>query len=291
VVVRLLQKGSDKDGDGKHEVHLELKTDGSAFVIEADSIKEAIDKLNDQIKLLAKKSPPSVQDKKKAEALDKAVKALADSVKKINAASSNAKDAKGKIEQKIIVLKQLQDKLQDEQHAVTHKLVQDEKIRAELEGRLSEALTQDRKDHQQVRVILKKSADEKVSDDRTAADRTAIRKQVEKLSGELREKRVELAAAQKRLSELEHEGGVKPPKTATTARTVTRSPFVGVITPDDPTQNRLEFHVVPDGRAVGGFVHGLPSSDQKRIDELEKKLQKLLDEVASLKKEKTAEKR
>jgi chromosome segregation ATPase len=231
-----------------------------------------------------------VQDKKQAEALDKAAKALADSIKKINAASSNAKDAKGKIEQKIIVLKQLQDKLQDEQQAVTHKLLQDEKIRTEIEGRLREALTQDSKELKQVRVIRYKSALETLSGDKTAADRTAIRKQVEKLSAELQEKRVELAAAQKRLSELEHQADGKSPQAARITKSVTRPPVFGVVKPDDPTNRVLELHVGPDGKAIGSFVGKLQSSDQKRIDELEKKLQKLLEEVASLKKEKTSEK-
>jgi len=283
VVVRVLRQGPNITRDGKHEVHLELKVDGSSFAIEAGSIKEAIDKLNEQIKSLSKKSPQSGQDKKKAEALDKAVKALADTTKRMAEANARAVDEKGKIERKVFVLEQLEGKLQDEKRAVVRKMEQDS---AEDAARLGEALTKDLKGLHQVRVFVNESGEEKLSDDKKAADRTKIRKQVEKLSAELREKRVELAAAQKRLSELEREGDSNARKTVTINKSVTRSPLVDIVKPVDPTQHRLELHVGPDGRTIGGFAGKLPSSDQKRIDELEKTLKKLLEEVASLKKEK-----
>ncbi len=117
---------------------------------------------------------------------------------------------------------------------------------------------------------------------------------------EVREKSVALAAAKKRLSELDRESS----RTVTIHRNVTTAPLVGVVKPADPTQNRVELHIgSKDGQVTIGSkdglitgqsltLHGrLQSSDQKRIDELEQKLQKLLEEVASLKKEKAAERR
>ena len=186
VIVRLERQGSTKTGDGKIQVHLELKTDGSAFVIEADSLKEAISKLNEQVKALSKKSTKSVQDKKKAEALDKAVKALADSVKKIDEANSSAKLAKGKVEQKIVVLKQLEGKLQDEKRAVIRKIEQGKKISAENAAR-SEAKAKDLKGFFQARV----NVDERLSDDKKAAEKMKmeIRTKVKVLSKELEQKR------------------------------------------------------------------------------------------------------
>jgi bla regulator protein BlaR1 len=287
VVVKLDSVRSQITGDGKSEVHLELRTDGATYVIEADSLKAAIDKLNEQIKALSKKSPQSAQDKKKAEALDKAVKALGDTVKRVDAVKSTG-EVKGQHKLKQIELEKLVEKLnRDGRQDIASKIV------AEAEAKQAANVKQDQTrrtqklakavdDLQQVRVVARLELD-KASDDKKAADRAAIRKQVEKLSAELKEKRVELAAAQKRLSELEREGGNKSPKTATT---VTRAPFVGVVTPTDPTQNRrLELHVDGGHQAIRGFVGKLPSSDQQRIDALEKTLQKLLEEVASLKKE------
>ena len=133
--------------------------------------------------------------------------------------------------------------------------------------------------------------DMKLLDEKKAAERNAIRKSVEKLSMEVKEKSVALAAAKKRLSELDRESS----KTVTIHRNVTTAPFVGVVKPADPTQHRLELRVdSKDGQVKGQastLRSRLPSSDQKRIDELEQKLQKLLEEVASLKKEKAGERR
>src|ERR1039457_19542 len=97
------------------------------------------------------------------------------------------------------------------------------------------------------------------------------------LSMEVREKRVELAAAQKRLSELEHDADRKSPNSVTITKRVTTSPVVGVVKPVDPTKHRVEVHIGSDDGLVKG--HGLTlfgktqPSDQKRIDELEKKLE------------------
>jgi len=283
LVVRLDRVGSGKTGDGKSEVHLELRTDGATYVIEADSLKAAIDKLNEQIMALSKKSPQSAEDKKKAEALDKAVKALGDTVKRVDAVKSTGGQHKLK---QIEFEKRLEKLNRDGRQDIASKIVAEAQakhaanVKAD-QTRRTEKLAKAVDDLQQVRVVARLELD-KASVDKKAADRAAIRKQVEKLSAELKEKRVELAAAQKRLSELEREGGSKSPKTATT---VTRAPVFGVVTPTDPAQHRLELHVGADRQAVGAFVGKLPSSDQKRIDELEKKLQKLLEEVAGLKKE------
>ena len=301
VVVRFLRQGLNKNGDDKHVVHLELKIDGSGFAIEADSIREAIDKLNDQIKILSKKSPQSTKDKQRAEALTTAVKALANTTKKMDEANAKAKDAKGKIEKKVYLLEQfegklqdekkaLEGKLQDEKKAVLRKIEQGKKISAENAARLTEKLASDLDGIRQVRVRVNASENENASDDKKAADRTAIRKQVEKLSAELREKRVELAAAQKRLSALEHEANIKAPRSVTITKPLTKSPVIGEGKPDDPTEHRVELHIRSFDESVKDpgrtLSTKLPSSDQMRIDALERTLKKLLAEVASLKKEK-----
>jgi len=281
-VLSLERQASDKAGDGKPRIRLELKTDGSWVVIEADSIPEAIKKLKDQTDALFSKAPLSAKDDKKwAEALELAIKALADTTKQIDEAKSSAGKAKGKSGQKTMVIR---------------KIEQDKKISAQDAARLSEAKTKDLKSVHQVRVIVEDLGGEKLSDDKKAAERKAIRQRVEKLSMEVREKRVELAAAQKRLSELEHEADRKSPKSVTITKSVTPSPIVGVVKPVDPTNHRVELHIGShDGLVTTDqgltLTTNHPSSDQRRIDALEKTLQKLLKEVASLKKEKSSEKK
>ena len=108
VIVRAEIHQSDTTDDAKPNIHLELQTDGSAFVIEADSLKEAISKLNERVKALSKKSAKSALDKKQAEALDKAVKALADTAKHIDDIKSNS-DKKG-IEKRLLIRKIESDK-------------------------------------------------------------------------------------------------------------------------------------------------------------------------------------
>jgi len=279
IIIRTKRHGSDPTGGGKSEVHLELRIDGSAIVIEADSLPEAVKKLKEQIDALFSSGPVSSEaDKKRAEVLEKALKLLGDTAKHIDEANSSADKAKGKIEQKKILIR---------------KLEQDQKISAENAARLSEAKTKDLKSVHQVRVTVEDLGGEMLSDEKKAAERNAIRQRVEKLSAELREKRVELAAAQKKLSELEHEADRKSPKSVTITKRVTPPPVVGVlkgvVTPVDPTKRRVAVRVTSDDMVLEGdgltLIGKLPSSDQKRIEELEKKLEKLLEEVASLKKD------
>jgi bla regulator protein blaR1 len=275
LVVSLKRQGPDNTSDGKPRIRLELKTDGSAVVIEADSIPEAIKKLKKQIDALFSKAPLSTkEDKRWAEALELAIKALGDTAKRVDEAKSSADKARQQIEENKVVIR---------------KLELDKKISAEDAARRSDAKAKDLKGLHQVRVLVEELEGEKLPDDKKAAERNAIRQKVKTLSVEVQQKRVELAAAQKRLSELEHEADPRSNKSVTITKKATTAPLLGVVKPVDPTKHRVEVRLRADDLLLKGqdLTQGgkLPSSDQKRIDELEKKLEKLLDEVASLKKE------
>src|SRR5262249_26342338 len=79
----ILKTDHPKAGDKNESnvVHLEVKTGDSDVSVTADSVKEAVDKLKVQIKLLMAKLTPEQREKTKS-ALDHAVKALEGQLKK-----------------------------------------------------------------------------------------------------------------------------------------------------------------------------------------------------------------
>jgi beta-lactamase regulating signal transducer with metallopeptidase domain len=70
-----------QDSDHPNVVHLEVKTDDSSVSVTADSMKEAIAKLKEQIKMLMAKSSPAEREKAK-KAMDRVLKDLEEQIAK-----------------------------------------------------------------------------------------------------------------------------------------------------------------------------------------------------------------
>jgi beta-lactamase regulating signal transducer with metallopeptidase domain len=128
--------------DGKSKVNVNLNAYGSAYVVQADSMNDAIKKLKDQIDLLQKKDPKSATDKLTAEALEQAVKSLSEGAKKVESAARKATKNKALSEdQKLMIIRRVQngDKISTEdaiglhQNEATREMIAKlAKLRAEL---------------------------------------------------------------------------------------------------------------------------------------------------------------
>jgi len=230
-------------------VRLEIKTDDSSVAVTADSMEQALAKLKDQIKSLVAKLPRSDQDKTKI-ALERVVQEL----------ESQIKATKGG-QPRVVTLNRV----------------------------LRSADT----------------ADAKISPEKKAEIDKA-RSKVKELTRSLQANQLKLAEAQSKLSELEgahHPANVR-------VRAVVRGVVTGIArSPDLPTVSPGDGFVVSEevrlnnkpadkpaeqhrrGSQVRGYdMRRIDDKkagevDQGRLEELEKKLQKLLEEVASLKKD------
>jgi bla regulator protein blaR1 len=209
-------------------INVVVNSDDSASVIAASSLEEAIKKLNEQIKEIAKKSPQSDKDKARQKALESALKEL--------------KVAAGKLKETEVA----------GDPADSPKIIRESVTRRLDQKRLSPEAKAE---------IEKASA------------------KVKELAKELQSKQKELTEARRNLSQLQG----KIHAVTVTARgiieakkpqAITIAPIgrIGTTTPLNTVEKRATVRRDAD---VG----------QKRIEDLEKKLEKLLDEVASLKRD------
>jgi beta-lactamase regulating signal transducer with metallopeptidase domain len=270
-----------QDSEHPNVVHLEVKTDDSSVSVTAESVKEAIAKLKEQINALAAKSSPSDREKAK-KALDRVVKELESQLTKQSKSGERRvyRVEKGKPENQV-ELKVLDGK--ELKHIVG---------KAELGPGMKQInLIEKRVEH---------SADKDLSPE-TKAKIEKARAEVKEIARSLEANQRRLIEAKRKLSQLE--GGNNPltvelralPKVVARAA---RLPQV-IQAPDSDdvlvfTNKKVENDKPSDKKPVQAkrFVitertekreGGEPS--QSRIEELEKKLQRLLEEVASLKKE------
>jgi bla regulator protein BlaR1 len=209
-------------------INVVVNSDDSASVIAASSLEEAIKKLNEQIKEIAKKSPQSDKDKARQKALESALKEL-----KVTAGKLKETEVAG-------------------DPADSPKIIRESVTRRLDQKRLSPEAKAE---------IEKASA------------------KVKELAKELQSKQKELTEARRNLSQLQG----KIHAVTVTARgiiegkkpqAITIAPIgrIGTTTPLNTVEKRVTVRRDAD-------------AGQKRIEDLEKKLEKLLDEVASLKKD------
>jgi beta-lactamase regulating signal transducer with metallopeptidase domain len=137
--------------DGKvARLHLNLKTDDGQEVVVSGSLDEAMKKLKEKLEALAKKSPPSEQDKAQRKALERAVEELGKVSKQIKKIESSGKKASAlaiiakpaEVRNKV-VLRRLDEldlaKLSDEQKAaLAEARAKVEKLRMEFQAKQKE---------------------------------------------------------------------------------------------------------------------------------------------------------
>ena len=217
------------EAGNKEQFNFVFKTDEDASVIAADSLDDAIKKLDEKIKEIAKKSPQSDKDKARQKALESALKELKGTVGKIKEAGVDGDSRKSQKTVSRVFIRQLDD---------------GKTLSPEVKAQIEKASTK-----------------------------------VKELAQELQSKQKELREAQRNLSQLQGKihaaavaarvnvDGKKP-------QAVTIAPIgrVGTMKPLSGVEKRITVRRDAD-------------AGQKRIDDLEKKLEKLLDEVASLKKD------
>jgi hypothetical protein len=259
-------------------VHLEVKTDDSSVSVTADSLKVALAKLKEQINAITAKLSPSDREKAK-KALERVVKELQTELTKQakSGAHRSLKVEKGKPEVHLRI-----EKLGDKDlHTVVGK--------AEV-GPVTE--------HTKVlEYHFRRLQDAKVSPE-TKAKIEKVRAEVKELARSLEANQRKLIEAQKRLFQLEGSaiaevhaplkvvvrGGRLPesinaPLSEDIVVHSTRPAAKGKSADKKPAETK---RVIIRERTE---KHQGDEQNQARIADLEKKLQKLLEEVASLKKE------
>ncbi len=93
----------------KEKFNFVFKTDDSASVIATDSFDDAIKKLNDQIKEIAKKSPRSDKDKARQKTLESAIKELKGAVGKIKDSDAIGDTLKSEKNVSRVIIRHLED--------------------------------------------------------------------------------------------------------------------------------------------------------------------------------------
>jgi beta-lactamase regulating signal transducer with metallopeptidase domain len=279
-----------RSADGQDMVKVAVVTDQQPAVVVSGSLEQAIAALKEQLNAIKRKSPLSESDKKRAEGLARALEEVSKVARQVKALDlSGAKDKdKVKLENKRIVIRKLDlDKVHviGQEHAnAAQKAEADKRLadkvhvivrehgsaaqKAEADKRLADKEVR-------YRVVTKMADAEKERAvkvkqgqvEKALAEVEKVRSKVDQLTKELNSKRRELSAANAELSRLRH----------IEARVVV-----------DPSHSGTGVGV-GSGKGAGS-VHGfaitapkMSDSDRQRLADLEKKLDKLLEEVASLK--------
>jgi bla regulator protein blaR1 len=239
--------GSGVASDGKEEIHVEIRSDDQGTSVKAGSMDEAIAKLKAQIETITKKNDQTEKDKVLVRALERAVRSLETAAR----AGADRKAVPATGAEKLAVV------------------VRDRKVQSDDK-------------------LSKVQSDNKLSDEAKAEIEKA-RKQVQDLSQALAAKQRELHEARAKLLKLEQRNSANAfarARAVSDARVVVRDARAihrGDKSPSDDAKDVVKPLL---NRAQGrGGVFGDARIDQKRIDDLEKKLDRLLEEVGRLKKD------
>ncbi len=264
------------------KVILELKTDGLATTVTADSIDEAIDKLRQQIKGISQKTPVTDTDRHAIKALEGAIRGLENSEKTVvrPKAGSHKADAVKKLMVRLQDVK-VNTKVHSGGAATTGT-----KADIEAERRKIEKLTQALREHQHELA----EATLKLAELQALATAEQQRDHAESNLARVRSRPVRQAETSTTIST-----GL-PGGTATSGSTSTSISSSG--STSTSTGGGASPSTSSSSGSSGGVrarktvaVHARPvtsppqaDTDQKRLAELEKKLDQLLEEVANLKK-------
>jgi beta-lactamase regulating signal transducer with metallopeptidase domain len=259
---------SSESADPNTNVNVTVKTDDQPAVVVSGSLEQAISALKDQIKVIREKSPLSDSDRRRAEALERALEQINKVARQVKAIDLGAAKGKAKAENRRVVIRNLD---LNKMHVIAnpHALVAQ---KAEAEKRLAEAqerirvVTRMSDAEQELAVKAKQAAVEKA----LAAVEQA-RSRVNQLTKELNQKRQELSHANAELSRLKHVEArvVIAPKEAKAGA---------------PGGSHAGSGSASAAGSAAVVAPKLSDSDRQRLADLEKKLDRLLDEVASLKK-------
>ena len=203
-----------------------FETDEDASVIAADSLDDAIKKLTEQIKEIAKKSPQSDKDKARQKALESALKELKGTIGKIKKAGADGDTPKSPKTVSRVFIRQLDD---------------DKALSPEVKAQIEKASAK-----------------------------------VKELVQELQSKQKELREAQRNLAQLKGKIAAITARVNVDAKKtqdLTLAPIGRIVkTPSNTVERRVTVRRDAD-------------TGQKRIEDLEKKLEELLEEVTILKKD------
>ncbi len=278
--------GEAVNGVEPTKLNVTVKTDDQPAVVVSGSLEQAISALKDQIKAIKEKSPLSDSDKRRAEALARAIEEINKVARQVKAIDLGATKDKTKLENRRIVIRKLDlDKMHVNAKPHTNQAHKPEAAKQLAEGKQNaEAAKQladvnvryrvltKRLDAEQERAVKEKQAQV----EKAAAEVAKARAKVDQLTKELMQKRQELSNANAELSQLKRvearvvtipdrmpagPGGVFGSRSGSGSGSASRS---------------------AESRTIIGRKMSDP--DDQRLAELEKKLNKLLEEVASLKK-------
>jgi len=273
-----------QDSKQPRVVHLELKTDNSSFAVTADSLEQAIGKLKEQIAVLAKHSSPADQEKAK-KALELVVKELENHVKKTKGGESrDVKNDKGKPELLLRIA----------QVRVAEGAKIEAALKADIDKQVADILTE------QVIRDAKITPETKAEIDTARARVEQLARSYEANVKKTQESLTKLGDAKKKLSQLEgghHPVTVRFQALPHVAAHVVRLPEVTHAAPgqrvvvlkqekesdDKSVKKPTEVHGYYVTKRVENKKVG--ELNQGRLEQLEKKLQSLLEEVATLKKD------
>jgi len=256
------------DADAQPKLNVTVTTDEKPAVVVSGSLDQAIAALKDQIKAIKQKSPLSDSDKKQAEALARAIEQINKIARQLKSVDlSTAKD-KAKTENKRIVIRKLD--LEDLHRNINEHMDPIRAQKAEADKRLTEARVR-------FRVVGEKAEAER--------DRAVKEKQAQ-----VEQARVEVETANAKVRELMQELVKKRQELSRAANELSRLKTIEVRALKDGSQKGAGN--VGTGEAAGSaeartFTFVTPKMsdpDRQRLAELEKKLDRLLEEVASLKK-------
>jgi beta-lactamase regulating signal transducer with metallopeptidase domain len=242
-------------------VNVTVKTDDQPAVAVSGSLDNAISALQDRIKAIKQKSPLSDSDKRQAEALARALEQINKIAKQIKTIDLGDAKGKAKLENKRIVIRNLD---MDNVRVISQKAANAAQ-KAEAERRLAEAQVRHRVLDKLAIAELDPAAKEKNAQvEKALAEVERARAKVNELSKELAQRREELSRAAGELSRLKR----------------IEARVVNVPAPKGPGGSG-------SATATGSAMLVRPrmsDSDRQRLADLEKKLDKILEEVASLKK-------
>jgi bla regulator protein BlaR1 len=277
--------GVVKDGDPETEFAITVMTDDQPAVTGSGTLKQAIAMLTDQIKAIEKKGTLSESDKKLHKALAHAINEITKIARETKTEELKTAKVKAKAETRAIVLRKLDlDKAQADAkpHIIIAKKAEADKELAEATQRLDAAkklamanvrlnvITKDL-DADKLKAIKEKQHEVA----KAAAEVEKARSKVNELTKELLKKRLDLSRAAGELSRLHRETRV-------------------IKVPDGLPKGGTDVAVGRPSSASGSGSDSAQSRtiverrvrepDSRRLAELEKKLDKLLEEVESLKK-------
>ena len=297
------------DGDEKNQFQLVVKTDDSPDIQVSGSLSQALEQLQKQIADIKKKSPRSEQDEKRSKALDNVLVELTKIAGQIKGAETRSDEPGKRRESKNMTIEARVDDspkkpLTESQQAEINKARSRVKeLSRELDAKakeLSEAqasLAKMEGSTRRARFIIRRVVE--TSDDGVA---TFLKSPVVNTD---EHKKIVIQNRDIKINDIDDKSlkTVEVKKAVPVQRRVTvnvnpveKGPVVGEIKKVEPKQRRVEFQIGSDDGLVPGHELKLFSNhpgmvkvpaEQQRIDELEKKLKELLDEVTKIKNEKS----